>query len=128
MPAWRSSRRGCPRLYLCAEPQGCFSLLAGAIIARFPPFVTTVGVFVNEHPETIRDIRHSCGLDLVQFHGDESPGHAALEQMDARAIKAFRMKNRSSPADGTLTAKEPGPLLLDAYVGAGGEGRHREGF
>lgn len=66
---------------------------AREIIQALPPFVTTVGVFVNEHPERVRDIRNTCGLDLVQFHGDESPA-LCMDWMPL-AVKAFRMKDRS---------------------------------
>jgi phosphoribosylanthranilate isomerase len=43
------------------------------IIYAIPPFVQTVGVFVDEDPGKIRRTIHLCGLDLVQLHGDESP-------------------------------------------------------
>ena len=43
------------------------------IIRAMPPFVKTVGVFVDEEPAAIKEMIHYCGLDLVQLHGDESP-------------------------------------------------------
>ena len=46
---------------------------AHTIIHSIPPFVQTIGVFVDTDYTTIRSIIHFCGLDLVQLHGDESP-------------------------------------------------------
>jgi len=43
------------------------------IVNTTPPFVKTVGVFANERHAKISKVRHYCGLDLVQLHGDESP-------------------------------------------------------
>jgi phosphoribosylanthranilate isomerase len=42
-------------------------------IRGIPPFVKTVGVFVDEDLTTIRDIMRFCGLDMIQLHGNEPP-------------------------------------------------------
>jgi phosphoribosylanthranilate isomerase len=76
---------------------------AKTIIETLPPFVTTVGVFVNERLNAVRDIQAYCGLDLVQLHGDESPQLCA--SLMPNVIKAFQIKNASS-----LT-------VLEAYTG-----------
>ena len=55
------------------EPALRHSGAARAIIADLPPFVTTVGLFVNEEPARIREIADFCGLDVLQLHGDEDP-------------------------------------------------------
>jgi phosphoribosylanthranilate isomerase len=46
---------------------------ARAIMAALPAFVTTVGLFVDPTPETVRGVLAEVPLDLLQFHGDESP-------------------------------------------------------
>ncbi len=46
---------------------------ASAIVASLPPFVTTVGVFVNESVDTMMGICRELGLGAVQLHGDEPP-------------------------------------------------------
>ena len=46
---------------------------AAKIVAALPPFVTSVGVFVNASAEFIKQALTEASLDLLQFHGDESP-------------------------------------------------------
>jgi phosphoribosylanthranilate isomerase len=96
---------------------------AREIIRAVPPFVKTVGVFVNEAPATIREVMQHCGLDLVQLHGDESP--AFCDELMPYTIKALRIKDESSlqtsqPYHGKVRA-----LLLDTYSKekAGGTGK-----
>jgi phosphoribosylanthranilate isomerase len=83
------------------------------IIRALPPFVMSVGVFVNETPAKIREITACCGLDMIQLHGDESPDVAS--QLMPRAIKAFQLKDEKSleqikPYCGKVRA-----LLFDTY-------------
>jgi phosphoribosylanthranilate isomerase len=83
------------------------------IICGIPPFVQTVGVFVNENPYAIREVMGSCGLDLVQLHGDETPETCA--EFMPQAIKAFRFRDRSHlqsirPYQGKIRA-----MLVDSY-------------
>ncbi len=93
------------------------------IICALPPFVKTVGVFVNEEPATIKEIIQFCGLDLVQLHGDESPD--LCQELMPYTIKAFQLKDESS-----LSAIDPylgrvRALLFDTYSEEkrGGTGR-----
>src|ERR1035437_3355221 len=67
---------------------------ATAIILSLPPFVQTVGLFVNEEPATVNEVADRCGLDLVQLHGEESPEYCTV--IRRRIIKAFRVKDLST--------------------------------
>jgi len=67
---------------------------AREIILKLPPFVDTVGVFVNESPDRVNKIANYCGLDLVQLHGEESP--AFCRKIHRRVIKAFRVAGLQS--------------------------------
>jgi len=48
---------------------------AARIIARLPGDICKVGVFVNETAETVKQTAASCGLDLIQLHGDETAAY-----------------------------------------------------
>jgi phosphoribosylanthranilate isomerase len=50
---------------------------ARAIVAALPAFVTTVGLFVDPKPEDVSAALADVPLDLLQFHGDESPAWCA---------------------------------------------------
>jgi phosphoribosylanthranilate isomerase len=93
------------------------------IINAIPPFVKTVGVFVNEDPAVIRDVRHYCGLDLVQLHGDESPD--LCDELMPYTIKALRIKAESSLRMAQAYRGKVRALLLDTYSKsqAGGTGK-----
>ncbi|MFZ5864072.1 MAG: phosphoribosylanthranilate isomerase [Nitrospirota bacterium] len=67
---------------------------AQAIIRHLPPFVTTVGLFVNQPTHWVRVIAERCGVDTLQFQGDETPEYC--EGFGQRAIKAIRVKDRAS--------------------------------
>ena len=96
-----------------SSPRKIMSEKARDIICAIPPFVKTVGVFVNENPDTIRKIIQFCGLDLVQLHGDESP--EICHELMPYTIKAFRPKNEKDlsairPYVGRIRA-----VLFDTY-------------
>ena len=84
-----------------------------AIVRTIPPFVKTVGVFVNEAATTITDIRQYCGLDLVQLHGDESP--AFCDELMPCAIKTVRVKDESCLQASRAYRGKVRALLLDTY-------------
>lgn len=86
---------------------------ARRIIKALPPFVQTVGVFVNEESAVLKQIRDFCGLDLIQLHGDEPP--QVCREFMPRTVKALSLQDESSlemikPYLGNVRA-----LLLDTY-------------
>lgn len=81
------------------------------IIAELPPFVTTVGLFVNEPLPRIRRTMAAARLDVVQLHGDESPEDCLIEPL--RVIKALRIKDAAS-LEGAARY-QVSALLLDAW-------------
>ena len=90
------------------------------IIRRLPPFVVTVGVFVNADLDDIRAVRDYCGLDAVQLHGDQSPEF--LRALGGRVVKVLRV-GPDRPLD--PAAYPQATLLLDTYSpeAHGGTGR-----
>lgn len=96
---------------------------AADIIRALPPLVKTVGVFVDEKTERIKEIQAACGLDLLQLHGDESPEQC--RELMPHSIKAFRLKEEPDLKSiekyrGTVRA-----ILLDTFQQgkSGGTGR-----
>ncbi|RNC67760.1 MAG: phosphoribosylanthranilate isomerase [Desulfuromonadales bacterium] len=81
------------------------------IIAALPPFIQTVGLFVNRPLEFVNETAARCRLDLVQLHGDEPPEFC--DAVERRVIKAFRVQD--------ITILDPirhyrvAAHLLDAY-------------
>lgn len=94
------------------------------IIRRLPPEVLTVGVFMDEDPETVRGIVAYCGLGALQFHGRESPDYC--RDFRVQVVKAFGV-TRSSAGDleRDAAAYPVWALLLDTAAGgrSGGTGQ-----
>lgn len=92
------------------------------IIDKLPPFITTVGVFVNEKPDRVKEIARYCKLDVVQLHGDESPEYC--KELKLKVIKGFRVKNEETIKDMVSYKDVVQGFLLDTYVSgiAGGTG------
>lgn len=86
---------------------------ASTIVNALPPFVTRVGLFVDAAPEQIQGVLEKVGLDLLQFHGDESP--TDCEGYNRPYIKAVRMREGvDCVAEAKRFASSRG-LLLDSY-------------
>lgn len=86
---------------------------AAEIIRSLPPFISRVGVFVNEETSRIRQITSMCGLDTLQFHGDESP-ESIREFEPLKTIKAIRVRDADSIR--SLLDYRADAWLLDSYV------------
>lgn len=92
-----------------------------AVADAIPAGLLRVGVFVNETPESIRQIVEECGLDAVQLHGDEAPEvEGALDGLPI--IRAIRCVNSPQEAVELYFARmlaarvdAAKTLLLDAY-------------
>lgn len=85
---------------------------AAEIIRQAPPFVSCVGVFVDEAPEGMRMQMQRAGIHTVQLHGKESPEICA--QVSGSVIKAFRVKDLGTLAE--LPRYKVSAFLLDSYV------------
>jgi len=108
-------------VFFSGSPRAVSEEVAAAIIATLPPFVTTVGVFVDEKAERVNEVARRCGLDVVQLHGSESPEYCAL--MERRTVKAFRIRDWQD-LDPVVNYRVSA-ILLDTYVAGefGGTGQ-----
>ncbi|CAM3791270.1 phosphoribosylanthranilate isomerase [Ectopseudomonas alcaliphila] len=87
---------------------------ASAILQALPPFVTSVGLFVDMPRDELQQLLQRLPLDLLQFHGDESP--ADCEGHGRPYIKALRVR----PGEDVSAAMAPYTgargILLDTFV------------
>jgi len=95
---------------------------ARGIIRNLDKNILKVGVFVDAKEKTIKNIANSCALDILQFHGKESPGFCQ-KFVGFKVIKAFRVKDRIDPVK-VLSYPTFG-YLFDTFIKAqpGGTGR-----
>ncbi len=94
------------------SPRFIAAKAACEIIAELPPFIKTVGVFVNETADRVNKIADTCKLDIVQLHGEESPAYC--KKIKRRVIKAFRIKDEKSLLP--MRSYKVDGYLLDAFV------------
>jgi len=95
------------------SPRYINPLEAQKIIEHLPPFITAVGVFVNEpEPERVAELASQLKLSAIQLHGDESPDYCA-QLSGWRVITALRVDPNFKPAHAGRYAISA--ILLDAY-------------
>ncbi len=87
---------------------------AASIIAQLPPFVTSVGLFVNTPIAQVKSLALQIGLDLIQFHGDETA--AACDGVGLPYIRALRMQPGQAIAQIAESYQKARAILLDAWV------------
>ncbi|QUE77692.1 phosphoribosylanthranilate isomerase [Stutzerimonas stutzeri] len=87
---------------------------ARAIVAALPPFVTTVGLFVNASRCELNEILDAVPLDALQFHGDEQP--ADCEGFHRRWYKALRVKAGDDIRAQAARYVGASAILLDTFV------------
>jgi phosphoribosylanthranilate isomerase len=101
-------------VFYAKSPRAVTVQQARAIIAAMPPFVTTVGLFVDTSRGELDEILDAVPLDLLQFHGDESP--ADCEGYLRPYIKALRVKPGDDIAAQVALYPNASGVLLDTYV------------
>jgi phosphoribosylanthranilate isomerase len=93
------------------------------IVASLPPFVDAVGLFVDAEPAEVRAVLQRVRLDLLQFHGNETPPYC--QAFDFPYIKAVRVRPGLNLLQYAADFASARALLLDAYQEgvAGGTGQ-----
>jgi len=112
-------------IFYAKSPRSVSPEAAREIIAQLPPFVLTVGVFVDEPLDTVRQIAAAARLDWVQLHGGEPPDYCAA--LGRNVMKVIRVADENSLTamaayEGTVRA-----FLLDTHK-AGQKGGTGEVF
>src|SRR5678816_2725773 len=67
---------------------------AAEVVYQLPPFMIKVGVFVNADTDLVHKAIQKCGLNLLQFHGEETPEYC--RQFGLMSMKAFRVRDEAS--------------------------------
>lgn len=96
-----------------ASPRAVSIAQAKDILAVLPPFVTTVGLFVNAEPDAVQAVLDQLPLDLLQFHGDETPQYCAA--FARPYIKAIRVRADTDIAQVIAQFSTAQGILLDAW-------------
>lgn len=86
---------------------------AATLMARVPAFVTCVGLFVDASPQYVEDTAKKTRLNLVQFHGDETP--EACAAVGLPYIRAVRMRDDIDVRTEIDLHPQASGFLLDAY-------------
>ena len=95
---------------------------AKEIIKKLPPFISMVGLFVNQSKSEVEEVIKGCPLNLLQFHGDEN--ESFCKQYNLPYIKAITMKSDVDLLKCIQEYNSAKALLLDTFskVARGGSG------
>lgn len=116
-----------------ASPRHVTPAQAAQLLAKVPPFVCAVGLFVNASVDAVQAVTEQAPISSLQFHGDETPQQCA--EIAARVkrpfLRALRVKPEMTPNDLLEYAdsyRRASPLfsglLLDTWTdGYGGSGK-----
>lgn len=96
-----------------SSPRYVSPQLAADIIRQLPPFVTTVGLFVNASQAEVIQVLEQTGIDLLQFHGDEP--EVFCRGFARPYIKAFRVRPGLDVMQQVALYPSARGVLLDAY-------------
>jgi phosphoribosylanthranilate isomerase len=104
------------------SPRHVTPAAAGAILRALPPFITTVGLFVDAAADEVRATLAQAPVQLLQFHGAETPAYC--RQFGRPYMKAVRMGPEVDLLQYARDYHDAQALLLDAYVAGlhGGSG------
>lgn len=97
-----------------SSPRHVSAAQASAIARALPPFVSTVGLFVNPDAAEVEAVLRELRLDVLQFHGDESPQFCA--GFGVPYLKAARVKPGMDLLQYATAFQSAQGLLLDAFV------------
>lgn len=101
-------------VFYAPSPRAVDASQSQQIVQALPPFVTTVGLFVNADPDYVACVLAQVPLDLLQFHGDESPDYC--RQFNRPYLKAVRVKPGLDLLEYAARYGDARGILVDAFV------------
>ncbi|MCL6231753.1 MULTISPECIES: phosphoribosylanthranilate isomerase [Acinetobacter] len=106
-------------VFFAPSPRSVTAVQAAELIQHVPPYVQTVGLFVNASAADIQDILKNSPVDILQFHGDESPEQCQTiaQSVGRRWYKAIQMKPELDVIAEIQAFQQAGAsaVLLDAW-------------
>lgn len=101
-------------VFYSKSPRNTSIFEVAMIVEALPAFVTTTALFVDAHPHFVKEVIRKTKIDLLQFHGQESPNYC--EQFSRPYIKAIRMRDNTNLARESQRYKSAESLLVDTFV------------
>jgi phosphoribosylanthranilate isomerase len=101
-------------VFYAKSPRNLSIERAASLVRALPPFVQSVGLFVDAEPGFVRAVLDAVPLDLLQFHGDETPEYC--RQFNRPYLKAVRVRPGVDLVKYASDFADARALLLDAYV------------
>ncbi|QOW50583.1 MULTISPECIES: phosphoribosylanthranilate isomerase [unclassified Acinetobacter] len=106
-------------VFFAPSPRSVTAAQAAELIQHVPPYVQTVGLFVNASAADIQDILKISPVDILQFHGDENPEQCQTiaQSVGRRWYKAIQMKPELDVIAKIQAFQQAGAsaVLLDAW-------------
>ncbi|WP_180110879.1 MULTISPECIES: phosphoribosylanthranilate isomerase [unclassified Acinetobacter] len=106
-------------VFFAPSPRSVTAVQAAELIQHVPPYVQTVGLFVNASAADIQNILKISPVDILQFHGDESPEQCQTiaQTVGRRWYKAIQVKPDLDVISEIQAFQEAGAsaVLLDAW-------------
>jgi len=118
LAAARAGAHAIGLVFYPGSPRYITPVKAAEIIQALPPFITTVGLFVNAPADEVRSVVRQAPVELLQFQGDETSDFC--RQFGWPYIKAVRVQPGVDLLQYARDYHDAKALLLDAYV----EGLH----
>jgi len=100
-------------VFYAPSPRCIDEARAAAIVRGLPPFLCKVGLFVNADAHEVERICRTVGLDVVQYHGDETPD--ACARSPRPWIKAIRVHAELDIAQECARYADASAWLFDTY-------------
>ncbi|MFT7234670.1 MAG: phosphoribosylanthranilate isomerase [Methylophagaceae bacterium] len=100
-------------VFYSASPRAVTIAQAAKLVKGLPPFVSIVGLFVDAAVSEVELSLAALPIDILQFHGDESPDYCA--QFNMPYMKAIRMQPETDLVILAEQYHEAAALLLDSY-------------
>jgi phosphoribosylanthranilate isomerase len=101
-------------VFYASSPRNLSIGQGAALVKAMPPFVQSVGLFVDAEPDFVKSVLKDVALDVLQFHGEEPAEYC--RQFGRPYIKAVRVRSGVNLVRYAVDYCEASGLLLDAYV------------